>query len=486
MKVIQGPWSTMSPHAAFPYHWPLTASLDAVRRTQAALDVWHGTQLNPALLALQQQRRLSALLRYARERSPFYRSLHAGLPVDGPTPLKEFPSVTKRALMSEFDRVSTRPDVNLRAVRAFVSDPDRLGTLLNGKYAVWTSSGTTGEPGYFVHDAEALAVYDALESQRFRGLGFGPGCVPAWSVGERYAMLAATGGHFAGVASLERLRRSMPWLAPFVQSFSLLQPVGTMVDQLNAFAPKVLATYPTAAAMLADEQEAGRLHLRLTELWTGGECLGPGARERLQSAFKCRIRNAYGASEFLPIAWECAHGKMHVNSDWVILEPVDAQGRCVEPGTQSHSVLLTNLANRVQPLIRYELGDSVTLDPTRCGCGSALPVVSVEGRCSDTLMMPLARGGTCAVVPLALETILEERAHVHDYQVVQTAPSTLKIRLGADAADSGAAVRRALRAYFRAMGFADVSLQVADDPPARDRASGKLRRVVREVEPASR
>jgi phenylacetate-CoA ligase len=476
----------MPHHAMFPSEWPLAASLDAVRRTRAAFDVWQGGQCDPARVALLQQRRLAAILRYARERSPFYRSLHAGLPADGHVRLNDFPIVTKHDLMSEFDRVSTQPGVNLRAVRAFVSDPGRLGTLLDGKYAVWTSSGTTGEPGFFVHDAEALAVYDALESQRFRGLGFGPGCVPAWSLGERYAMVAATGGHFAGVGSLERLRRSMPWLAPFVQSCSLLQPVEQLVDQLNAFAPKVLATYPTAAAMLAEEQVAGRLQLRLTELWTGGECLAPGARQRLQSTFNCRIRNAYGASEFLPIAWECAQGNLHVNSDWVILEPVDAQGRCVEPGTRSYSVLLTNLVNRVQPLIRYELGDSITLQPARCGCGSALPVVSVEGRCSDTLMMPLARGGTRAVVPLALETVLEEEAHVHDYQIVQTAPNALKIRLGAENADSGAAVRRALRAYFRAMGFADVSLQVADGPPARDRASGKLRRVIREVEPASR
>ncbi len=56
---------------------------------------------------------------------------------------------------------------------------------------------------------------------------------------------------------------------------------------------------------------------------------------------------------------ECAHGLFHVNSDWYILEPVDEDYRPVAPDVGSHTVLITNLANRVQPLIRYDLGDRV-------------------------------------------------------------------------------------------------------------------------------
>ena len=39
-----------------------------------------------------------------------------------------------------------------------------------GKYHVWTSSGTSGVPAVFVHDERALAVYDPLETVRFRRL----------------------------------------------------------------------------------------------------------------------------------------------------------------------------------------------------------------------------------------------------------------------------------------------------------------------------
>ena len=60
-----------------------------------------------------------------------------------------------------------------------------------------------------------------------------------------------------------------------------------------------------------------------------------------------------------------------------ILQPVDAQHRPVPVGETGFTTLLTNLANRVQPLIRYDLGDRVRFAPEACECGSALPVMAV-------------------------------------------------------------------------------------------------------------
>ena len=310
--------------------FPVTAGLDAARWMQAGLDVWEGWRMTPAQLAACRQQRAVALLRHARSASPFYREFHAGLPLDDDVPLTAFPAVDKSTLMQSFDRVSTRPEVTLRAVEQFISRPERHGARFQGRYAVWTSSGTTGRPGWFVHDPGALAIYDALEAQRFRGVGL----ARSWIPGERYAMVAATGGHFAGVSSVERMRRSVPWLAPFIRSCSLLQPLHALVAELNAYQPAIVATYPTAAEMLADEQVSGRLRLRPREIWTGGECLAPATRAWLQSVFGCPVRNSYGASEFLPLAWECEQRNLHVNSDWVILEPVDECRRAVAPGTR--------------------------------------------------------------------------------------------------------------------------------------------------------
>ena len=108
----------------------------------------------------------------------------------------------------------------------------------------------------------------------------------------------------------------------------------------------------------------------------------------MSRAFDTTVRSSYGATEFLPMAWECARGQLHANTDWLILEPVDAAYRPVPLGEQSHTVLLTNLANTVQPLIRYDLGDQVTLQAGPCGCGSPLPVMRVQGRQDDASSCP--------------------------------------------------------------------------------------------------
>ena len=79
----------------------------------------------------------------------------------------------------------------MRAVDEFVAQPDRCGGALLGRYSVWTSSGTTGEPGYFVHDPDAIAVYDALEWQRFRGVRSASDLARQLIAGDRYAMVAA-------------------------------------------------------------------------------------------------------------------------------------------------------------------------------------------------------------------------------------------------------------------------------------------------------
>ena len=64
--------------------------------------------------------------------------------------------------------------------------------------------------------------------------------------------------------------------------------------------------------------------------------------------------------------------------------------------------------------------------------------MSVEGRTDEALVFPLSSGGTATVVPLALTTVMEDDACVHDFQVTQTAPNKLQVRLGSDEHGIGA------------------------------------------------
>jgi phenylacetate-coenzyme A ligase PaaK-like adenylate-forming protein len=142
--------------------------------------------------------------------------------------------------------------------------------------------------------------------------------------------------------------------------FSAQTPLSDLVRQLNAFDPAMLTSYPSTLELLAIEAGAGRLRVRPTLVEAGGETLPPTAAPGIAAALHTPLRGVYGPSECNPMAFRCGFGNLHVSAKWVVLEPLDAAMRPVEPGVRSHTVAVTNLVNRVEPIIRYDLGDSVT------------------------------------------------------------------------------------------------------------------------------
>jgi len=429
--------------------------------------------------------RLATLLRVARG-SPLYRQRLRGAPPPGLAGLQQIEPVDKAELMARFDDWATDRAVTREAVERFLAGSPHLADAFLGRYLVWTSSGTSGKPGIFVQDERSLAAYEALDALRLRAPAVNALPLPAWSAGHRFAYVAATGGHFAGAVTIERLQRlnrsptPWAWLTPVVHALSVLTPLPELAQQLQACQPTVLITYPSCAAALAQLQRKGRLRLRLAELWLGGEQLSDGQRALLRDTFGCPLRNNYGASEFFTIACECAQGRLHLNEDWVVLEPVDRQLRPTAPGESSHAVLLTHLANHVQPLLRYRLDDAVRFSGERCACGCALPVIEVQGRSGDTLVLHDSADRPVTLLPLALETAIEEGAGVTQFQLLCTAPDALELRFEPDVPDPAAAYERArmaLQAFLAQHGLPAVRIARGRQPPHRERASGKLCRI---------
>jgi len=445
-----------------------------------AFDVALATRDGEVGLDARRTRRLAELLYTAARRSPVYRKLLAGRP-PGEVRLADLPVTHKHELMARFADWVTDPALRLDALRHFVADPARVGELFLGQYVVWESSGSTGEPALFVQDRLAMTVYDALEGWRRPVFNPWRRVFDPWGFGDRLVFVGATGGHFASNVSLERLLRLNPALSRRMSTVSFLQPVAQIDDALNRAAPTLLATYPSAAVLLAGEQVAGRLSIAPSEIWTGGETLSASARKVIEQAFACPVVNSYGSSEFLATACECGSGALHLNSDWCILEPVDASGRPVEPDTLGATVLLTNLANHVQPIIRYDLGDRVALHSARCACGSSLPVMDVQGRCDDSLSLRGDGAVDVHVLPLALCTVMEEDASLFDFQIVQDGARELSLttaRHGVAATESLRRGASALRRYLASQGAAGVRIHCRSGAPNRLGRSGKLQRIV--------
>ena len=438
-----------------------------------AWDIQLVSHSGPTAWMQRRDRRLREMLSFAASHSAFYADAPPAAANEAALHwLARWPVLRKPELMHRFDACLTDRSITLAALRSFMADPSCIGRLYDDRVMAWESSGSSGTPGVFVHDAQALRVYDQLESLRRPPAAIGVGPI---------AFVGATQGHFASVCTIERLRRLTPLAAACMRSFSFMQPIAQLVDQLNAYRPAVLASYPSTVSLLADEQRAGRLAIRPLSIWTGGETLTPAVRRQVQQAFDAPVVDSYGASEFLAIGCPCSRGVMHLNADWVVLEPVDAQMRPVATGTFGSTTLLTNLANRLQPLIRYDIGDRVRIDPQPCACGSPLPVIDVQGRCDDSLVLRTTNGRPVRLPPLALVGLLENDAGVFDFQLVQCGADRLRLDLHADGGGSQRQWRQArtvLRSYLHAHGLDNVQLTHRCGVLQVPGRSGKLQRVV--------
>ena len=424
-----------------------------------------------------QARRLKDLVACAHRDSLLFRGLLRGVDLSQLN-LRDLPVTRKRDLMDHFDEWVTDPAVKLDGLQRFTADSSRVAEPYLGRYMVWQSSGSTGEPGVFVQDNFAMAVYDALEAQR-RPWPITRWLDP-WYMAERIVFVGATGGHFASIVSTQRLRRLNPVLAANMKDISFLRPTDDVAANLHSLAPTIISTYPSEAMLLAEERLAGRLHVQPKEVWTGGETLTPAMRRFVQQAFDCPVIDSYGASEFLPLASECRCGRLHVNSDWAILESVDDRGRPVPDGELGETALLTNLANCLQPLIRYDLGDRIAVLAHPCECGSHLPALEVRGRHAEALRLG-ASGKEVSILPLALSTVLEDDAGLFDFQLVQLGPLELHLVIRADGEAARASLQRgrtALGEYLKRQALPDIRIACRSGQALQCGPGGKVQRVM--------
>lgn len=381
--------------------------------------------------------------------------------------------------MACFDDWITDPAITHAGVEAFIADPNNIGQDYLDRYVVFTTSGSRGYPAIIVQDRAALAVTVGVIAARGVNTFTPRGLSRLLRAGIRLAAIYATGGHFLAYTMLQRRLRHHPIRRRYTRMFSVFTPLPDLIRELNAFQPTMIGSYASVLELLAHEQEAGRLQIHPIMITSGGEWLAPAARKRIETAFGCTILDSYAASEAIPIALPCRYGGLHVNSDWFILEPIDATGNAVQPGQLSHSLLVTNLANRVQPVIRYELGDRVMIEADPCACRSPLPTIQVEGRTDEILTFPAPNGAAIQILPMALSTVVEETPGVARCQMIQTAPGDLDMRLEtvADRTAVWNAVQHRLHEFFTAQGVDDVRLTLSDDPPALNPLSGKFRHV---------
>ena len=110
-------------------------------------------------------------------------------------------------------------------------------------------------------------------------------------------------------------------------------------------------------------------------------------REVIEAFFKSKIYNQYASSEGAPFIFECSNGNLHLEMQSGVFEVLDEN----DQPTTSGRLVVTSFTTYGTPLIRYDIGDSISLDDENktCSCGNNNPMVKeILGRIDDFIYSP--------------------------------------------------------------------------------------------------
>jgi phenylacetate-coenzyme A ligase PaaK-like adenylate-forming protein len=205
-----------------------------------------------------------------------------------------------------------------------------------------------------------------------------------------------------------------------------------LIERLTEFRPTHVTAYASVLHELARAIEADELELKpdLRQVVNISERLMPQTRRHYEQIFGTPVLDDYGMGECMFLTSGCpVSGGMHVNTDWAFLEVVDENNQPVPAGQPGAKVLVTNLANYVQPIIRYEVGDIVTMATESCECGSNLPLIArIEGRDSDVFYIE-TKEGRQPLQPTVFELALGKILDAREFQIVQEENTRFRVRV---------------------------------------------------------
>jgi phenylacetate-CoA ligase len=196
------------------------------------------------------------------------------------------------------------------------------------------------------------------------------------------------------------------------------QKIDSFIRQIQVIRPKMLFGYPSALSHIAAHAEKNGTmlnNLGIKVAFVTSERLYDYQREKIKTVFGCPVANGYGGRDAGFIAHQCPAGSMHITAEDIIVEIIDKDGQVLHHG-QEGEIVITHLATRDFPFIRYRTGDVGVLTDAQCSCGRGLPLLKeIQGRTTDFIV---AQDGT-VLHGLALIYVLRDLPGIESFKIIQ-------------------------------------------------------------------
>lgn len=180
----------------------------------------------------------------------------------------------------------------------------------------------------------------------------------------------------------------------------------------------------------------------------------------------------YASSEGAPFIFECTQGNLHLELQSGVFEVLDENDQPALSGR----LVVTSFTTEGTPLIRYDIGDSITLadESEVCHCGNHNPlVIEILGRIDDYIYSP----ETGKINLGNISNTLKDTSGIKSFQVIQNSLEALDIYLVTDATVYNKSVEKVfLKNWEDRVGTKiKIHIHLVEDIPVE--ASGKFRMV---------
>ncbi len=421
-----------------------------VRRAMEASQWWSAAQLEAYQLD-----RLRAFLADVGTHVPFYRQVFSEAGFDP-------------AKMSRVADLQRLPFLTKPVIRA---NTDALRADDARGLARFNTGGSSGEPLIFFIGDERVThdVAAKWRATRWWDVDIGDREIVVW-------------GSPIELGAQDRVRQFRDALmrTELMPAFEMSETkLDGFVARIRARRPAMLFGYPSAISHIA--RHAKKRGIRLDDLgvrvvFVTSERLYDDQRESIERLFGCPVANGYGGRDAGFIAHQCPSGSMHITAEDIAVEIVDALGQVLPPG-QSGEIVVTHLATRDFPFIRYRTGDIGVLEDTPCACGRGLPVLKeIQGRSTDFV---IALDGT-VMHGLSLIYVLRDIPAVRAFKIIQETLTLTRVQVEPGEGFSDRDVV-AIQSGLQARLGASVLIQVEKVAQVAAERSGKFRYVISKV-----
>jgi len=315
------------------------------------------------LKAIQQQR-LEDLVAYAKKHSQFYGNLYESVNLENGMPLlEEFPIIDKESLRKNGREIFTIP----------VSEG-----------LISKTGGTTGKSLEVIYTLDNMQERFAMLDDFRARQGYKLGEKTAWFSGKNLIVEKdIKKNRFWKTDHLYKVR--------YYSTFHIKNDyLKFYIENLMTFKPKYFVGFPSTIFELAKYGKSNGYDFpanTVKAIFPTAETVTNIMRTTIESFFKTKMYDQYASSEGAPFIFECENGNLHLELQSGVFEVLDENNSKATTG----KLVVTSFTTKGTPLIRYDIGDSITLEDKNkiCGCGNNNPLVKeIKGRIDDFVYSP--------------------------------------------------------------------------------------------------